>query len=84
MIGGVSTTVNAQTSSDADDLDKFAAAAKAYVTQILVDTGNKLEETLPGFFGNDDALSKVQDMYDLFVASGIISESTRTSTVSKM
>lgn len=83
MIAGVSASVNAQTSAVTDDLDKFAAAAKVYVAQILDDTNAKLEETLPAFFGNGD-LSKIQTLYDLFVASGVISESTRTSTVSKL
>ncbi|KAK7742209.1 hypothetical protein SLS62_010781, partial [Diatrype stigma] len=85
LIGGVSTTTNAQTAATAaDDLSKFAASAKMYVAAILDGTNSKLEQTLPGFFGNNDDLSMVQSMYDLYKASGIVTESTRISTVSKM
>lgn len=83
MIGGLSSTVNAQTSADTDDLDKFAAAAKVYVANILDDSNTQLEETLPAFFGGDD-LTKIETLYGKFVDSGILDQSTRTNVVSKM
>ncbi|KAF4998528.1 hypothetical protein FDECE_11769 [Fusarium decemcellulare] len=83
LIGGLFATINAQTSSDADDLDKFAAKAKVYVGDILKDSNKQLESTLPAFFGNGD-LERIRVLYSKLVDSGIVKPSTRISDVSRV
>lgn len=84
ILGGIVSTVNSRITAETDDLDKFAAAAKVYITQILDNTSTALEETLPGFFGADDKLSKIEDLYNLLVKDGLMPSSLRVSTVSKV
>jgi hypothetical protein len=84
LVGGIVSVVNVQTTAtDADDLDKFAAAAKTYVTDILDQSNTQLENTLLAFFGKGD-MSDIDTLYDRLVVSGIVDESSRISSISKV
>lgn len=58
----------------------MAAAAKAYVVQILDNTNSQLEKTLPAFFGKGD-LGLLEELYGQLMDSGIIFEEAPASSM---